>query len=74
MLPREKEPLIMAAANARFVGPATLATVHCIFVSVGFLRIRTIATYVIEDSKRGDDSIDEVDTSKDAGRVAGRKE
>ena len=35
MLPIEKEPLTMAAANARLVEPATLAAVHCIrlFVS-----------------------------------------
>lgn len=78
MLPRENEPLTIAAAKARLVAPLTLATVNCIrHVSHSLLRTDTgrLSTHGVEEGQGSDNCVDQVDTGQDArGMSLGVKE
>lgn len=72
MFPREKEPETIAAAKALLVAPPKFAAVHYMKLEIGH-GTRILVTYIVEDSQRGDDSIDQIDTSQAPGPVCCRK-
>lgn len=82
ILPMEKEPLMTAEAKARFVEPPTFDAVHWRLVlasrvsrSAWFVYLGHVSeTYLVENSKRSHDGVDEVDASQDTSLVRGGEE